>query len=209
MVAKIHLNIQHKKVCDFETHLGTCGWVFSIITESYDEKMPHTPDPTLQVGTLSPVYLYTCLLSFNPVVSQNFYMAVPCPMVISRGSDHLPVCNKFDMRSDPCRTHGKLLLEIVSIVPDGHDCFFCSSAYVGNKPAETFVLETQDAEIQPTNSWGRPPSPDSPLLARRVRYPSRLATMGNLTLKNFPSLLRHPTTLTRFVSKEIGEYYGQ
>ena len=52
MVAKIHLNIQHKKVCDFETHLGTCGWVFSIITESYDEKMPHTPDPTLQVGML-------------------------------------------------------------------------------------------------------------------------------------------------------------
>lgn len=65
------------------------------------------------------------------------------------------------------------------------------------------------AEIQPTNSWGRPPSPDSPLLARRVRYPSRLATMGNLTPKNFPSLLRHPTTLARFVSKEIGEYYGQ
>lgn len=62
------------------------------------------------------------------------------------------------------------------------------------------------AEIQPTNSWGRPPSPDSPLLARRVRYPSRLATMGNLTPKNFPSLLRHPTTLARFVSKEIGEF---
>ncbi|CAN6801674.1 unnamed protein product [Brassica oleracea] len=107
MVAKIHLNIQHKKVLMMR-------------------KLPHTPDPTLQVGTLSPVYLYTCLLSFNPVVSQKFYMAVPCPMVISRGSDHLPVCNKFDMRSDPGRTHGKLLLEIVSIVPDGHVCFFVS-----------------------------------------------------------------------------------
>ena len=58
------------------------------------------------------------------VVVLSFYLS--SLFFLCSFSDHLPVCNKFDMRSDPGRTHGKLLLEIVSIVPDGHDCFFVS-----------------------------------------------------------------------------------
>lgn len=47
-------------------------------------------------------------------------------------SDQLPVSTKFDMRSDPgvARNYGKLLLEMVSIVPDGIVCFFVSYSYM-------------------------------------------------------------------------------
>lgn len=39
---------------------------------------------------------------------------------------------KFDMRSDPgvVRNYGKLLVEMVSIVPDGIVCFFVSYSYM-------------------------------------------------------------------------------
>lgn len=47
-------------------------------------------------------------------------------------SDQLPVSTKFDMRSDPgvVRNYGKLLLEMVSVVPDGIVCFFVSYSYM-------------------------------------------------------------------------------
>lgn len=47
-------------------------------------------------------------------------------------SDQLPVSTKFDMRSDPgvVRNYGKLLVEMVSIVPDGVVCFFVSYSYM-------------------------------------------------------------------------------
>lgn len=37
-------------ICDFATLVGTYGRGFSIIIEPYDERMPHIPDPVLQVG---------------------------------------------------------------------------------------------------------------------------------------------------------------
>jgi len=42
------------------------------------------------------------------------------------------VSTKFDMRSDPgvVRNYGKLLVEMVSIVPDGIVCFFVSYSYM-------------------------------------------------------------------------------
>lgn len=47
-------------------------------------------------------------------------------------SDQLPVSTKFDMRSDPgvARNYGKLLVEMVSVVPDGIVCFFVSYSYM-------------------------------------------------------------------------------
>lgn len=47
-------------------------------------------------------------------------------------SDQLPVSTKFDMRSDPgvVRNYGRLLLEMVSTVPDGIVCFFVSYSYM-------------------------------------------------------------------------------
>ncbi|KAL9268477.1 General transcription and DNA repair factor IIH helicase subunit XPD-like protein [Drosera capensis] len=76
-------------------------------------------------GTLSPIDLYPRLLNFNPVVTRSFTMSLVsdciCPMVLTRGSDQLPVSTKYDMRSDPgvARNYRKLLLEMVSVVPDG------------------------------------------------------------------------------------------
>lgn len=37
-------------ICDFSTLVGTYARGFSIIIEPFDERMPHIPDPVLQVG---------------------------------------------------------------------------------------------------------------------------------------------------------------
>jgi DNA excision repair protein ERCC-2 len=87
-------------------------------------------------GTLSPIDLYPRLLNFNPVISRSFEMSLTrdclCPMILTRGSDQLPVSTKFDMRSDPgvVRNYGRLLLEMVGAVPDGVVCFFVSYSYM-------------------------------------------------------------------------------
>lgn len=146
-------------VCNFATLVGTYSRGFSIIIEPVDERMPHIPDPVLQLscldaslaikpvfehfqsviitsGTLSPIDLYPKLLNFNPVIIQSFTMSLTrdclCPMVLTRGSDQLPVSTKFDMRSDPgvVRNYGRLLLEMVAAVPDGVVCFFVSYSYM-------------------------------------------------------------------------------
>ncbi|WVZ16065.1 hypothetical protein V8G54_013631 [Vigna mungo] len=146
-------------ICDFATLVGTYARGFSIIIEPFDERMPHIPDPVLQLcchdaslaikpvferfqsvvitsGTLSPIDLYPRLLNFNPVVSRSFTMSLTrdciCPMVLTRGSDQLPVSTKFDMRSDlgVVRNYGRLLLEMSSVVPDGIVCFFVSYSYM-------------------------------------------------------------------------------
>jgi DNA excision repair protein ERCC-2 len=51
-----------------------------------------------------------------------------CPIVLTRGSDQLPVSTKFDMRNDPgvVRNYGKLITELAAVVPDGMVCFFVS-----------------------------------------------------------------------------------
>ncbi|KAM1343943.1 hypothetical protein PS2_007999 [Malus domestica] len=121
--------------------------------------MPHIPDPVLQLcchdaslaikpvfdrfqsvvitsGTLSPIDLYPHLLNFHPVISRSFTMSLTrdciCPMVLTRGSDQVPVSTKYDMRSDlgVVRNYGRLLLEMVSAVPDGVVCFFVSYSYM-------------------------------------------------------------------------------
>lgn len=166
-----YLSVQ--TICDFATLVGTYARGFSIIIEPFDERMPHIPDPILQLschdaslaikpvferfqtvvitsGTLSPIDLYPRLLNFNPVVSRSFTMSLTreciCPMVLTRGSDQLPVSTKYDMRSDPgvARNYGRLLLEMVSVVPDGIVCFFVSYSYMDaivNTWNETGILK--------------------------------------------------------------------
>ena len=55
-------------------------------------------------GTLSPIDLYPKLLQFEPCISASFNMSTfrPCihPLVITRGSDQLPVSTKFQDRGD-------------------------------------------------------------------------------------------------------------
>ncbi|KAI3972851.1 hypothetical protein MKX01_019509 [Papaver californicum] len=111
-------------------------------------RTPHISDPVLQLcchdaslamkpvfdrfqsvvvtsGTLDPVDLYPRLLNFSAVVSQSFTMSMTrgciCSMVLTRGSDQLPVSTKYDLRSDPSviRNYGRPLLEMVAAIPDG------------------------------------------------------------------------------------------
>jgi DNA excision repair protein ERCC-2 len=51
-------------ICDFATLVGTYSRGFSIIIEPFDERMPHIPDPVLQVclctGSLHPLVSSLC-----------------------------------------------------------------------------------------------------------------------------------------------------
>lgn len=67
-------------------------------------------------------------------------------IIVCYFSDQLPVSTKFDMRSDlgVVRNYGRLLLEMVSVVPDGIVCFFVSYSYMDgivNSWNETGILK--------------------------------------------------------------------
>lgn len=69
-------------------------------------------------------------------------------------SDQLPVSTKFDMRSDlgVVRNYGRLLLEMVSVVPDGVVCFFVSYSYMDgivNSWNETGILKVTALNMSP------------------------------------------------------------
>lgn len=51
-------------ICDFATLVGTYARGFSIIFEPFDERMPHIPDPVLQVG-LAYFFHFLKLLSID------------------------------------------------------------------------------------------------------------------------------------------------
>lgn len=46
-------------ICDFATLVGTYARGFSIIIEPFDERMPHIPDPVLQVSADVLICIYT------------------------------------------------------------------------------------------------------------------------------------------------------
>lgn len=146
-------------VADFGTLVGTYARGFAIIIEPYDERMPNVPDPVMQLacldaslamkpvfqkfqsvvitsGTLSPIDLYPKLLDFHPVAIQSLSMTLTrdclCPVVLTRGTDQMPVSTKFEMRNDPgvVRNYGKMLVELSTVVPDGIVCFFVSYLYM-------------------------------------------------------------------------------
>jgi len=87
-------------------------------------------------GTLSPIDLYPKLLDFHPVAIQSLSMTLTrdclCPVVLTRGTDQMPVSTKFEMRNDPgvVRNYGKMLVELSTVVPDGIVCFFVSYLYM-------------------------------------------------------------------------------
>ncbi|GLE01467.1 hypothetical protein PINS_up010297 [Pythium insidiosum] len=144
-------------VADFATLVATYADGFMLILEPVDGG--GVPDPVLQLacldaslamrpvferfasvvitsGTLSPIELYPRLLNFHPVVRESLPMSVYrsciCPLVITRGSDQMPVSTKFDLRDDMSvvRNYGTLLLEMAASCPDGMVCFFPSYLYM-------------------------------------------------------------------------------
>ena len=98
---------------------------FKIIIEPFDERLPNVPDPLLNLacldaslaiksifehfqsvvitsGTLSPIDLYPKLLNFVPI-TKTFEMSLSreciCPMIVTRGSDQMPLNARFQNRS--------------------------------------------------------------------------------------------------------------
>ncbi|KAI9980665.1 hypothetical protein PInf_009968 [Phytophthora infestans] len=145
-------------VADFATLVATYTEGFMLIIEPFDSASG-VHDPVLQLscldaslairpvferfssvvitsGTLSPIDLYPRLLNFNPVIRESLPMSVYrssiCPLVITRGSDQMPVSTKFDLRDDlsVVRNYGTLLLEMAACTPDGMVCFFPSYLYM-------------------------------------------------------------------------------
>ena len=55
-----------------------------------------------------------------------------CPVVLTRGSDQMPVSTKFEMRDDDnvIRNYGRMLIELAAAIPDGLVCFFVSYSYM-------------------------------------------------------------------------------
>ncbi|CAI5733022.1 unnamed protein product [Hyaloperonospora brassicae] len=145
-------------VADFATLVATYADGFMLVIEPFDSGSG-AHDPVLQLscldaslairpvferfssviitsGTLSPIDLYPRLLNFNPVIRESLpmsvYRASICPLVITRGSDQMPVSTKFDLRDDMSvvRNYGTLLLEMAACTPDGMVCFFPSYLYM-------------------------------------------------------------------------------
>ena len=76
-------------------------------------------------GTISPLDMYPKMLNFTPIVSESLAMTLSrnciCPMIVTRGSDQVPVTSKYESRqnSNVVQNYGRLLVEMASIVPDG------------------------------------------------------------------------------------------
>jgi DNA excision repair protein ERCC-2 len=148
-----------QEVANFATLVSTYTAGFSVITEPLGSVIAGVQEPLLQLccldaslaiapvfkrfssviitsGTLSPIELYPKLLNFYPVVRASLPMSTfrPCllPLVVTRGSDQIPLSTKFDQRKDPSvvRNYGDLLLQVVRTVPDGVCCFFTSYSFM-------------------------------------------------------------------------------
>ena len=87
-------------------------------------------------GTLSPLDVYPKVLNFHPAVQESFSMSlsrnVIQPLIVSKGSDQVPISSKFDLRSDVSviQNYGRLLVELCAVVPDGVVGFFTSYRYM-------------------------------------------------------------------------------
>eukprot|EP00903_Cladosiphon_okamuranus_P005999 g5919.t1 len=146
-------------VADFATLVGTYTEGFAVVIEPTGSVVPGVYEPVMRLacldaslairpvferfasvvitsGTLSPLDLYPKLLGFSPVVRTALSMSTVrkciCPLVVTRGSDQLPMSTKFDQRDDPSvvRNYGALMIELAGIVPDGVVCFFTSYSYM-------------------------------------------------------------------------------
>ena len=87
-------------------------------------------------GTLSPLDVYPKVLNFHPAVQESFSMSlsrnVIQPLIVTKGSDQVPISSKFDLRSDVSviQNYGRLLVDLCSVVPDGVVGFFTSYRYM-------------------------------------------------------------------------------
>jgi len=158
-------------ISHFATLVSSYTKGFTIIIEPSDDKTPSLMNPVMHFrcldasiairpiferfqtviltsGTMSPLDMYPRMLDFHPVIMSSFTMTLarPCilPMIVGKGNDQVALTSKFEAREDTAviRNYGNLLLETVSIVPDGVVCFFTSYLYM-----ETVVATWYDQGV--------------------------------------------------------------
>ena len=87
-------------------------------------------------GTISPLDMYPKMLQFHAVHEVSYPMTLQrnafFPMVITRGSDQVPISSRFEVRNDPAvvRNFGSILVDMSRVVPDGIVAFFPSYLYM-------------------------------------------------------------------------------
>ncbi|WVR03935.1 hypothetical protein IAU60_000934 [Kwoniella sp. DSM 27419] len=152
-----HYSLQ--KIASFGTLVATYEKGFLLILEPYETEHATVPnpvfhftclDPSLAIapvferfssvvitsGTISPLDMYPKILQFQPVTEQSYPMTLTrnafLPMVITRGSDQVPISSRFEVRNDPAvvRNFGSILIEMARTVPDGVVAFFPSYLYM-------------------------------------------------------------------------------
>lgn len=80
--------------------------------------------------------MYPKILQFQPVLVHSYPMTLQrnafFPMVITRGSDQVPISSRFEVRNDPAvvRNFGSILIDMAKTVPDGVVAFFPSYLYM-------------------------------------------------------------------------------
>jgi DNA excision repair protein ERCC-2 len=148
-----------QKVAGFATLVATYEKGFLLILEPFETDNATVPnpifhftclDPSLAIkpvfehfssvvitsGTISPLDMYPKMLQFTPVVQETYPMTLTrnafLPLVITRGSDHVAISSRFEVRNDPAvvRNFGSILIEYSKIVPDGIVAFFPSYLYM-------------------------------------------------------------------------------
>ena len=87
-------------------------------------------------GTISPLDMYPKMLGFTATVMESYAMTLTrncfLPLVITRGSDQVPISSRFEVRNEPAvvRNFGTILIEYCKVVPDGIVAFFPSYLYM-------------------------------------------------------------------------------
>ncbi|BEI91217.1 uncharacterized protein CcaverHIS019_0400370 [Cutaneotrichosporon cavernicola] len=148
-----------QKIATFGTLVSTYEKGFLLILEPYETEHATVPnplfrftclDPSLAIapvferfgsviitsGTISPLDMYPKILQFQPVIQESYPMTLArnafLPMVITRGSDQVPISSRFEVRNDPAvvRNFGSILIELSKTVPDGIVAFFPSYLYM-------------------------------------------------------------------------------
>lgn len=165
-------------IADFCHLLAAYTQGFKVIIEPFDERLPNVPDPLLNLacldaslaiksifehfqsvvitsGTLSPIDLYPKILNFVPI-TKTFEMSLSreciCPMIVTRGSDQMPLNARFQNRSDRSIiiNYGRLLVEMSGVVPDGMVVFFPSYRYMEEVRNPSISIKSASHILRPS-----------------------------------------------------------
>lgn len=148
-----------KDIVTFATLVSTYEQGFMLILEPFETEQATVPNPIFRFtcldasiaikpvverfesiiitsGTISPLDMYPRMLNFTTVLQESYTMSLSrrafLPLVVTKGSDQVPISSQFEIRNDPSvvRNYGSLVIEFSKITPDGFVVFFPSYLYM-------------------------------------------------------------------------------